>query len=197
MRGNRRRPTATDESRGSIPACAGEPGAGAGGQQNGKVYPRVCGGTFRRGMRTVSMRGLSPRVRGNLIRQALAYQPVGSIPACAGEPASGGGTTASITVYPRVCGGTAEKKVNRCPNRGLSPRVRGNRRCSCPLRCHSRSIPACAGEPRFRLPGCAAVTVYPRVCGGTQQSSRRNRMRWGLSPRVRGNRVFGCPVAPP
>ena len=73
----------------------------------------------------------------------------------------------------------------------------------------SRSIPACAGEPRF-LSSCSwASRVYPRVCGGTdhtdfrQQSARVRSIpacagepdsasttrqgSEGLSPRVRGN----------
>ena len=51
--------------------------------------------------------------------------------------------------------------------RGLSPRVRGNRlRCTAQA-ATSGSIPARAGEPR----GYRFVTVfnrvYPRACGGT------------------------------
>ena len=57
----------------------------------------------------------------------------GSIPACAGEP----GPSA---VYPRVCGGTADRLTDQVNN---------------------RSIPACAGEP------VSLGWVYPRVCGGT------------------------------
>ena len=32
----------------------------------GKVYPRVCGGTVKAGVDILVLRGLSPRVRGNL-----------------------------------------------------------------------------------------------------------------------------------
>ena len=62
----------------SIPACTGEPGSGSGSSR--------------------SVRGLSPRVRGN---------PGGSVQ----------------EVYPRVYGGTIYTR-----RAGLSPRVRGNRR---------------------------------------------------------------------
>ena len=72
---------------------------------------------------------------------------------------------------------------------GLSPRVRGNRsRGSLELR-NRRSIPACAGEPAAPSAGTAIETVYPRVCGGTRASAADARQIWGLSPRVRGNRV--------
>ena len=33
------------------------------------------------------------------------------------------------------------------------------------------------------------VTVYPRVCGGTETVSKEMQRVWGLSPRVRGNLV--------
>ena len=36
--------------------------------------------------------------------------------------------------------------------------------------------------------------VYPRVCGGTLDSSMFWRKRRGLSPRVRGNRTDRTPV---
>ena len=51
--------------------------------------------------------------------------------------------------------------------RGLSPRVRGNPSGLATWLFEKRSIPACAGEPLpLRAPG-TAMTVYPRVCGGT------------------------------
>ena len=51
------------------------------------------------------------------------------------------------------------------------------------------SIPACAGEP-VAVPAWPRPSgVYPRVCGGTEWSLVNTAFRWGLSPRVRGNRV--------
>ena len=130
----------------SIPACAGEPGAGARLQHFGRsipacagepcggrcccwcwrVYPRVCGGTSGFLTNRAFPAGLSPRVRGNLALTSAGVGLVGSIPACAGEPAillrSGGGGG----VYPRVCGGTCGWPPQPAVWRGLSPRVRGN-----------------------------------------------------------------------
>ena len=51
-----------------------------------------------------------------------------------------------------------------------------------------RSIPACAGEPNDLRERHPLRAVYPRVCGGTLRRERRSAGRWGLSPRVRGNR---------
>ena len=59
----------------------------------------------------------------------------------------------------------ADISVN--PQDGLSPRVRGNRTTCCSTGLRMRSIPACAGEPPPRLMTMSALTVYPRVCGGT------------------------------
>ena len=142
-------------SRGSIPACAGEPPGAARIPLPRKVYPRVCGGTIPSNIDGTPVQGLSPRVRGN-----RTHEPV---------------NTARLTgwVYPRVCGGTCGMDVRLClrligsipacagePDRnrsvsrilnirGLSPRVRGN----------------LAPTP-YRRPTIQA-RVYPRVCGGT------------------------------
>ena len=51
---------------GSIPACAGEPAIKGWEDVDIWVYPRVCGGTHFVEQYSASLRGLSPRVRGNL-----------------------------------------------------------------------------------------------------------------------------------
>ena len=86
-------------SRGSIPACAGEPGSVAGQTLSIWVYPRVCGGALNPD--TV---GGDPRVCGGAHladrfcyrvypragepRHVFEVSQSGSIPACAGEPLS-------------------------------------------------------------------------------------------------------------
>ena len=70
----------------SIPACAGEPAGQAGPGPGGPVYPRVCGGTVVREVPLGLQKGLSPRVRGNLLTECTCMAFLGSIPACAGEP---------------------------------------------------------------------------------------------------------------
>ena len=97
--------------------------------------------------RVSAMIGLSPRVRGNQSEFTGFGSFTGSIPACAGEPPSMPSWMKLETVYPRVCGGTRRLEPRRLAKRGLSPRVRGNRRDE-PLEWDDRgSIPACAGEP--------------------------------------------------
>ena len=70
----------------SIPASAGEPITPMTGETDAKVYPRECGGTDRICCVMLIVRGLSPRVRGNLVGPHTEARPPGSIPASAGEP---------------------------------------------------------------------------------------------------------------
>ena len=156
----------------SIPACAGEPGSLPVHVDRRWVYPRVCGGTPTRCGRRWSGGGLSPRVRGNHRQSGWVGGGGGSIPACAGEPATDTRVDGDGTVYPRVCGGTRRTSCPRWPDGGLSPRVRGNLEAADKKPLPHRSIPACAGEPHYSEPEQPEYRVYPRVCGGTRRSQR-------------------------
>ena len=114
----------------------------------------------------------------------------GSIPACAGEPARGGGARAGAGVYPRVCGGTLLPLCTTPATRGLSPRVRGNHHGQLADEAAQGSIPACAGEPSGGICAVVICAVYPRVCGGTAPAVSGRQGRRGLSPRVRGNHDY-------
>ena len=131
--------------------------------------------------------GLSPRVRGNRARAGTERQELGSIPACAGEPCPFQRVARGRWVYPRVCGGTPQRRKYRRRLQGLSPRVRGN---PWPARWQAMvywSIPACAGEPSPPPGQSQLPSVYPRVCGGTGGCGTGDCVPVGLSPRVRGN----------
>ena len=187
VRGNRVIASSPDRCRRSIPACAGEPRRVRPVCSACSVYPRVCGGTAGRHDFVLRPDGLSPRVRGNRPAGSRRVQRNRSIPACAGEPRTGGGSCKPRMVYPRVCGepiavdlphnatrvyprvcGGTERLVNgQWHGEGLSPRVRGNRVICQPHKRPEGSIPACAGEPALSLARYAPVRVYPRVCGGT------------------------------
>ena len=147
----------------------------------------MCGGTYPCGNPKYRIRGLSPRVRGNLYNAVDKCPSMRSIPACAGEPAARNVCPELVKVYPRVCGGTDVELMRGDARSGLSPRVRGNRSAVAGGVLKERSIPACAGEPSG-LPGRRRKrSVYPRVCGGTVAPRRRQFRHYGLSPRVRGN----------
>ncbi len=181
---------------GSIPACAGEPTILYSIVGVSWVYPRVCGGTSTTWGAFGPGRGLSPRVRGNRDRRAHGVEHRGSIPACAGEPSAKTTTAAGRWVYPRVCGGTQLRAFDVRRQKGLSPRVRGNRPGPVRYGVDYGSIPACAGEPA-RLPRSAwRCRVYPRVCGGTKYKVGEVHKLKGLSPRVRGNHRVPPAVRP-
>ena len=144
VRGNPDVAAATEGENGSIPACAGEPAPLATASRLTTVYPRVCGGTLSSCSRLRTLRGLSPRMRGNQRFQVHERAGFGSILAYAREP--------GIPVIPLVS------------DAGLSPCVRGNP----PLAAAGMSIPACAGEPRCLGTSVSSTQVYPRVCGGTR-----------------------------
>ena len=127
-------------------------------------------------------------MRGNRRQHLGARRDLGSIPACAGEPCPPCATVGAVKVYPRVCGGTNPLPDRKAGQDGLSPRVRGNPGPECPDCPIPRSIPACAGEPPAPPLRAVCRRVYPRVCGGTPRAASSRSIRWGLSPRVRGNR---------
>ena len=113
-------------------------------------------------------------------------QPLGSIPAWAGETYSSAILTVSAAVYPRVGGGNYRRQWRRLRQAGLSPRGRGKHYISARLVCCGGSIPAWAGETarisNHRLP----LPVYPRVGGGNVSSLAQISDAGGLSPRGRG-----------
>ena len=192
VRGNPRPTNRPTNWRRSIPACAGEPVQGNRRGVESGVYPRVCGGTRSAAAILAARAGLSPRVRGNHRGPVLLVQAGRSFPACAGEPRRESRLPGRCPVYPRVCGGTRHGQPGGGGVRGLSPRVRGNRRDRRLIMFLYRSIPACAGEPRDAIPLSVVPRVYPRVCGGTPVHLHPLYEQEGLSPRVRGNRR-GCP----
>ena len=131
------------------------------------VYPRVGGGTTMMLTKNQTPEGLSPRGRGNRAVCPPKGQCRGSIPAWAGEPLCEGGAGHGEGVYPRVGGGTPQGQVIRVPQ--------------------GRSIPAWAGEPVKPTSASRDEPVYPRVGGGTVTAMTCLLVRFGLSPRGRGN----------
>ena len=75
---------------GSIPACAGEPAQSRNLRRSKRVHPRVCGGAESTGDANRGVKGPSPRVRGSPSSATSLHRSKGSIPACAGEPATFG-----------------------------------------------------------------------------------------------------------
>ena len=186
-RGNHLKSPFPLRGKGSIPAWAGEPLAGAPIRECEGVYPRVGGGTELVPDHFIRWMGLSPRGRGNPRHNGIQSLMPGSIPAWAGEPILNAGPRNRFTVYPRVGGGTLPSLAFISSASGLSPRGRGN---LCGLRdglIVNGSIPAWAGEPPGPLRGPAGRRVYPRVGGGTEAPDVVGEGDYSLSPRGRGN----------
>ena len=155
-----------------------------------RAYPRVCGATPAAAMVRADPEGLSPRVRGNLPRGGFGWHGRGPIPACAGQPASRSSSVRLLRAYPRVCGATQRFSKHVDNDRGLSPRVRGNR-VNAAIRGNNQGpIPACAGQPGGRITRRQRAWAYPRVCGATDLNHVSSSFKTGLSPRVRGNLVL-------
>ena len=171
---------------GSIPACTGNPARGAVQGRAGRVYPRVYGESGTQVGRPALREGLSPRVRGILSRRGRAGRRRGSIPACTGNPSRRPHRRRSLRVYPRVYGESPLLGILRVIGKGLSPRVRGIPGLADGTLRHSRSIPACTGNPLGSWSPRIPAGVYPRVYGESRGSSYRIVSTMGLSPRVRG-----------
>ena len=138
---------------------------------------------------------LSPRVRGIHCAGELLACSVGSIPACAGKPASNWKARPRSGVYPRVCGETKcrPRKAFWCG--GLSPRVRGIRGDGAAAVHQGGSIPACTRNPADDLHSVHLLEVYPRVYGESHVMAKLSASNLGLSPRVRGIREPAFRVA--
>ena len=209
LRGNRQHRPALHRRRGSIPTPAGEPHPAPFSSPKAPVYPRACGGTHQTGVCYTAPKGLSPRLRGNLVEPPAKQEAGGSIPAPAEEPSrwsrtstrtrvyprACGGTelfagpvgAGDAPVYPRACGGTVVSITTSNNDTGLSPRLRGNLPRQGRHSAAHGSIPAPAGEPQI-YPICQKVPrVYPRAGGGTSGLSPHSLDSVGLSPRLRGN----------
>ena len=152
----------------SIPAWAGEPVLIRPRPVQGRVYPRVGGGTRVWRSAMLSDIGLSPRGRGNPAQGLELRVRVGSIPAWAGEPSSADRLLEKRRVYPRVGGGTELIARSRVFVHGLSPRGRGNHPQPVDDLRAVGSIPAWAGEPLEVANPPGQKWVYPRVGGGTR-----------------------------
>ena len=71
--------------------------------------------------------------------------------------------------------------------KGLSPRMRGNRQAVPHVALAEGSIPAHAGKPGSFRTWSSVTRVYPRACGETGSGGIVRMPGRGLSPRMRGN----------
>ena len=187
VRGSPGRSEAPAPIGGTIPACAGEPAVLVTAKLGLGDHPRVCGGAYPRRSRRMSVEGPSPRVRGSQRDRPVAAAQLGTIPACAGEPASRASRCRLRRDHPRVCGGARCRPRAILSSEGPSPRVRGSRRSKLAPGGWVRTIPACAGEPPDPSRAARRGWDHPRVCGGAHAVHQNSPLMRGPSPRVRGS----------
>ena len=187
VRGSRVHRGRRDHRHGSIPACAGKPRRSTQRRPATGVHPRVCGEAEGGGDPEAGAAGPSPRVRGSPVRNAGQLRGPGSIPACAGKPATPTISRGGCGVHPCVCGEARSMPWVRCAPTGPSPRVRGSPARRGRIGGGAGSIPACAGKPVRGLATLPSCRVHPRVCGEAAEIARAREAMRGPSPRVRGS----------
>ncbi len=144
-RGNPHEPGGRQRSHGSIPARAGQPTRSRRWPRHEGVHPRSRGATERYGMQADLEYGPSPLARGNHELPAEEVDPLGSIPARAGQPIPAIGCTSATRVHPRSRGATGISDSSRSPSSGPSPLARGNLSHVTPS--HAREN--CQTDPKF------------------------------------------------
>ena len=110
---------------GIIPACAGNTGAFVMGREWTWDHPRVCGEHCTSLMRSLSLSGSSPRVRGTPVERQGQGPVRGIIPACAGNTSTRAANRCCCRDHPRVCGEHSSQSMTSREIAGSSPRVRG------------------------------------------------------------------------
>jgi hypothetical protein len=151
---------------------------------------------------TGASQGPSPRWRGNLRKRQRDDRDLGTIPAPAGEPAELLRPDCCPRDHPRAGGGTHSKHRPTIPQRGPSPRWRGNHGREVSVMTSSGTIPALAGEPLsakqlILLKMSKSPTNHGRTAGPTchhaetRTPSRLTSLRGGV-PRVARPRPPGA-----
>ncbi len=181
----------------TIPAGAGEPIGRVMDKQGPWDHPRGCGGARLAVLFGRLRTGPSPRVRGSHAIGPGGHVEKGTIPAGAGEPSRRDACSAICADHPRGCGGAVSDRLKRGVSMGPSPRVRGSQIAAVIPHFSTGTIPAGAGEPRWRSGRSRHNGDHPRGCGGAVSSGRPKRALAGPSPRVRGSRLGGVGLRRP
>ena len=176
-------------STGLIPARAGKTSQPPAAPSQCPAHPRACGENRDGVLRSMSIGGSSPRVRGKRASDPAASWARGLIPARAGKTASALVVAERPPAHPRACGENGAVDTAARPALGSSPRVRGKRLCGRPGAHRRGLIPARAGKTGPRTAGRPSCGAHPRACGENSRLSEEEINQMGSSPRVRGKLV--------
>ena len=128
-------------------------------------HPRACGAHIINKVNLATFLGSSPRMRGSLASEVLAYSALGIIPAHAGLTLVRHSRTAASRDHPRACG--AHYFTFGFPQSfmGSSPRMRGSLGNLPFSGVDSGIIPAHAGLTRIQTAAAKLTRDHPRACG--------------------------------
>ena len=165
MRGTLPRPDGGAETRGIIPAHAGNTISGRCAYMRSWDHPRACGEHLGVHAFLFGRTGSSPRMRGTQLLQTLGAGHYGIIPAHAGNTTRLGWSQWQAGDHPRACG---EHTLASIPNRkspGSSPRMRGTHRQPAFESPRRGIIPAHAGNTQHHSRPKHDKRDHPRACG--------------------------------
>jgi len=157
------------------------------------VHPHACGEHLH-GQGTVRLGGgSSPRMWGTLHHRSRGNDLFRFIPTHVGNTAGTWACAVPGAVHPHACG-EHKSLISRASARtGSSPRMWGTPQPPRTRRVETRFIPTHVGNTCHKLTGDAQSAVHPHACGEHGEMLRRNRMRYGSSPRMWGTQ--GQPLA--
>ena len=173
-------------------------------------HPRACGAHFGGYIKSFTVLGSSPRMRGSLQVLRLYQVLVGIIPAHAGltygrqydGQAAGiipahAGLTPTISRratrtrdHPRACGAHKSASFLDTGVPGSSPRMRGSPDLLEKFQVALGIIPAHAGLTGDSIHVTKTLRDHPRACGAHRNSFMSTARLPGSSPRMRGSRTF-------
>ena len=171
---------------GLIPAWAGKTWSSQLELSKPSAHPRVGGENAFRPLRTLVVRGSSPRGRGKLPPTSQRHACPGLIPAWAGKTISCHWSATASPAHPRVGGENCSVESGVLVDGGSSPRGRGKRLVRRDHRAPDRLIPAWAGKTTPNPSPQQPARAHPRVGGENHAYLCDQETLTGSSPRGRG-----------
>ena len=174
----------------SIPAHAGQPRCTCPPCGQAAVHPRSRGAAVSGKAVTLTGWGPSPLTRGSRRQRVVALVAHRSIPAHAGQPASGRNRDDAPRVHPRSRGAASSSSLTGRWRGGPSPLTRGSRGQLRDVDLGQRSIPAHAGQPRDDVIDSRECQVHPRSRGAAISAPVSPTVAQGPSPLTRGSPIL-------
>ena len=125
-------------------------------------------------------------MRGKPAKLTPRRFPIRIIPAHAGQTLEWPPVPLRTTDHPRACGANTWTFEGTVGDDGSSPRMRGKHGITHRRKVRLRIIPAHAGQTCICAETGITVTDHPRACGANPHHHRRNHLKTGSSPRMRG-----------